>query len=489
MNIIHHTSKNANYYDILDYYTLVHREDPLTGHYEPVLDENGMRQPRQNCRTIYINAFGQDDDPEHFARDCFRTNRKYGKNNMRADVKTHEYILSHDVADRPYMTDDDLEQEARAWTDRYGKGYQVLISIHRDTDNDHIHITINSVRDGAREPQEWMKHGSDGQVLPCEVAPGGKHQQSTALRCDMNEWALARAQEHGLLAEDNNLRAKLHTEARYSERNAYLRNAALDCARRANRPLEFKQLLKEEYGIDFIVRGRTVSLKHPDAEKATRLRSLDLTDDDLLCQFHVLPENAANHYDRQVADAWRQYEIANEGFWAQRRLVGQSLREDTRRLYDCIHADFEALKEARRVEGKLNRWNTGFFERLIALNQFRHTADPNKLLARIAQTKEKINENKVKRVKLDRAAELQKVYAATARAALSLHDLALYEETMEWMTLMRVRLTYDSALFTDSEYAEACQKLWEVYGRLRGQNSNTGKVVSGSGGRENTYSR
>ena len=50
MAIIKHvTSKNMSYSDVLDYFTYKHREDPERGSYEPILDEYGLLQERENC--------------------------------------------------------------------------------------------------------------------------------------------------------------------------------------------------------------------------------------------------------------------------------------------------------------------------------------------------------------------------------------------------------------------------------------------------------
>lgn len=162
--IKHKTSKNANYSDVLEYYTYQHTEDPDTGHYEPILNEYGSKQERENYSIAYINAHGSEEDPELWAAACIRTNLAHGKNKAYADVKNHEYIISHPAEDRPSMTMEDLLNEGKAFARENLKGYDALIAVHRDTDNDHIHITINSVRELAREKQSWMQKNEDGQV-------------------------------------------------------------------------------------------------------------------------------------------------------------------------------------------------------------------------------------------------------------------------------------------------------------------------------------
>ena len=57
MAIIKHvTSKNMSYNDVLDYFTYKHREDPERGSYEPILDEYGLLQERENCTTVSDKA-------------------------------------------------------------------------------------------------------------------------------------------------------------------------------------------------------------------------------------------------------------------------------------------------------------------------------------------------------------------------------------------------------------------------------------------------
>ena len=62
--IIHRVSKNKRFSDAWDYYTYRHTEDQRTGHYEPILDENGILQRREQCTTVYIAANGEEKSPE-----------------------------------------------------------------------------------------------------------------------------------------------------------------------------------------------------------------------------------------------------------------------------------------------------------------------------------------------------------------------------------------------------------------------------------------
>lgn len=468
MIIIHHPHKGADYALPLEYYTQKHKEDLKTGHYEPVLDEHGLRQPRQHCRTFYINSHGQDDDPEHFARDCRQTNRRYHKNSAYGDIKNHEYILSHDASDRLHLTDADLEQEAREWAEKYASGYQVLISIHRDTDNDHIHITINSVRDCAREPQSWMKCGSDGDPLPCEICAGGKHQQSSQLRCDMNDWAAKYAKEHQLLVEDNNAKARAHTEERYSKRNAFLREAALCCAADARDAQELVQLLWDQYGITLIMRGNTISLLAPEAKKATWLRTLDLTPQDLVGHFDTSElRNAASQTPQKKA-AWNAYHEISDAFWKQQKESLAACQRGIQVRFDDLNEHIANAKEIRKYNRILLSYRAGFFSRMEARSQLKKlNCSEDEIDALIAHDKDCIDRYKQRQRKLSMLTEAYKLYAAQARAALNANDWEAYDEALEWMQLTTKRLQDPNSVVTQKEIDMEKKRLTELEQRAK----------------------
>lgn len=343
MLIKHMPSRNASYQDALEYHLYIHREHPKTGHYEPVLDEHGLLQLRPNCRTFYITADGRDAPVERWAADCLRTNRRFHKNHRTKDIKNHHFILSFPAADRKKLTDEMLEQIARRYVRRYCHGHQALVSIHRDTDNVHIHVTINSVRACQRPAREWMKRKANSEdVLSCEIDAGGKFQDSNELRRDRCDWALAIAKEYGLTLEDNNRQAEINREKRYSCRNQYLRTACEECAKQAHSPEQLRFLLLYRYGVRLIVRGKTVSVQHPAARKTTRLRALGLTADELtrcfsaradertallyrfgrtlgvsdeqICQSIALAERA-NQDHAVMQQYWQAYCEAKDAFW------------------------------------------------------------------------------------------------------------------------------------------------------------------------------
>lgn len=296
--IKHKAGKNVAYTDVLDYYSYKHTEDPETGHYEPILDENGLWQERENYSVAYITAFGEEDSPEKWAAACIRTNYAFGKNGSYEDVKNHEYIISHPAEDRPKMTMEDLMEEGKAFVRANLRGYDAIIAVHRDTDNDHVHITINSVRALQREEEPWMVKNSDGSTKLCEMAAGGKHQDSAAFRRHCNVWLLEYTRAHGLEVKDNNAIADRHKEERQKRYDSaagknltvhqrQLREAFLRARAYSGSLQELTDALMADYGIKLIRRGHTFSLLHPENVKAVRLRALGL--DDSLLEFDAEP--------------------------------------------------------------------------------------------------------------------------------------------------------------------------------------------------------
>ncbi len=277
---MHSSSKNARYSDVLDYYKYKHEEDQTTGHYEPVLDEYGLKQERENCQFAYINAHGEEDIPEKWEAACMKTNLQFRKNLQENDRKSHEYIISHPAEDREKMTDEDLMNEGKAFCRDNLKGYDCLIAVHRDTDHDHIHISFNSVRAVERPEEEWMMK-KDGQTLNCEMAAGGKHQDSPQFKRYRNEWLLNYCQEHGLTEKDNNAIADQRREERHGSKNEQMKNALLDAASRSKDMKDLQRIMKQEYDMDIKKRGETISVLYPGNEKYVRLRTLGLQPSDL----------------------------------------------------------------------------------------------------------------------------------------------------------------------------------------------------------------
>jgi len=290
--IKHNSSKTAKYTDVLEYYSFKHTEDVNTGHYEPVLDEYGLIQERENYTVAYIAASGREDDPQNWAAACMRTNLAFGKNGNYEDVKNHEYIISHPAEDRPRMTMEDLLEEGKAFVRDNLQGYDALIAVHRDTDNDHIHITINSVRAMARQEQPWMIKNAAGETKLCEMAAGNKHQDSAAFRLHCNDWLLEYTRQHGLTVKDNNAIAEARKNAWFQQwdtpaapgkkltrHERELRSALLSARRFCDSLPELRDTLMADFGVTLIQRGQTFSLLHPEMEKPVRLRTLGIVAD------------------------------------------------------------------------------------------------------------------------------------------------------------------------------------------------------------------
>ncbi len=284
--IKHRSSKNAKYQDVFTYYTYRHRENERTGHYEPILDAYGLLQERDDYALLSLDAYGKSRNPLAWAGACMQTNLAFGKNISYQERKIHEYIISHPQEDRGRQTMEELLEEGRQFAHRYLQGHEVLLAVHRDTDNDHIHISFNSVRTLQRPEEPWMMRNETGEVLPCEVMAGGKHQDSPELRQDYQNWQLKYCCSHGLKAEDNLAVAARRKEARYGQYHEELRKIISQAAARTLNVEELTEYLQEEHGIQLIRRGNTISILPPDRQKPIRLKTLGMELEDLYRLFH-----------------------------------------------------------------------------------------------------------------------------------------------------------------------------------------------------------
>ena len=157
----------------------------------------------------------------------------------------------------------------------------MLLAVHRDTDNDHIHISVNSVRAENCEEQDWMRVDADGAVLPSATRAGNKHHDDDARFIQhCQDWLLDYTRRHGLTLEDNNARAAEHKAKRFGGR---CQNGERSSAVRPDsRNLEqlSGKLLKEN-NIRLVRRGRTISIIPPGRKKPIRLDTLGMTNEDL----------------------------------------------------------------------------------------------------------------------------------------------------------------------------------------------------------------
>ncbi len=188
----HITSKNADYGAAEQYLTFEH--DEFTG--KPILDENGRLVPRADYRISSLNCGGED-----FAVACMRANLRYGKNQQREDVKSHQYIISFDPRDVPDhgLTMDKAQELGERFCAEHFPGHQALVCTHPDghnhSGNIHVHIVINSLRVAEVERKPYMDRASDTQA-------GAKHRCTAAALRYFRAEVMEMCQEAGLYQID-----------------------------------------------------------------------------------------------------------------------------------------------------------------------------------------------------------------------------------------------------------------------------------------------
>ncbi|WP_377072521.1 relaxase/mobilization nuclease domain-containing protein, partial [Ruminococcus bicirculans (ex Wegman et al. 2014)] len=89
---------------------------------------------------------------EHYAGEKFhRTAKPVGKEH----IKMHHYVISFEGDE---VTPQEAQRIAEQWAyDTFGNNRQILIAVHTDTDNIHVHVAVNSFSmDGKR----WIDNKS-----------------------------------------------------------------------------------------------------------------------------------------------------------------------------------------------------------------------------------------------------------------------------------------------------------------------------------------
>lgn len=169
MAVIKHISiKNSNYNAASDYLTTQH--DEFTG--KPILDDNGNRIPREEFLLEGINC-----DPYSFGSECEAVNKHFHKNQTRAEIKAHHYIISFDPRDRDDngLTPEHAQTLGMEFARKNFPGHQALVCTHPDGHNSagniHIHIVINSVRALDVERQDFMERPGDALAGHKHLAP------------------------------------------------------------------------------------------------------------------------------------------------------------------------------------------------------------------------------------------------------------------------------------------------------------------------------
>lgn len=240
---------------------------------------------------------------------------------------------------------EDLLNEGKAFVRENLQGYDALIAVHRDTDNDHIHISINSVRACSREEQPWMMKNEAGITLPCEINAGGKHQNSPEFRDHCNDWLLNYTRQHGLTEKDNNAIARQRREEHYSGKNRQLKETLLLAASHCHSLEELKSKLYQDHGIRLVRRGKTISLFPPGAKKALRLRTLDVAPEEL---YRIMGgEKAVPAEDAAILGA-------DNGQGMEQRKYIQWLRE--RRLKNTEKAEETISQAEHLIRAQLGDW-------------------------------------------------------------------------------------------------------------------------------------
>ena len=139
----HNALKNKVYRDALNYVLYKHNEE--TG--KQFLDQNGNPVLRDEYYLDGISC-----DPYSFAMECEETNRLYGKNTEKSEIKQHHFIISYDPkdADECGLTGEQAQLLSMEWAKKCIPGFQILVCTHMDGHNEsgniHTHIITNSVR-------------------------------------------------------------------------------------------------------------------------------------------------------------------------------------------------------------------------------------------------------------------------------------------------------------------------------------------------------
>lgn len=473
MAIIKHlSSKNARYCDVLDYYSKKHKEDEKTGHYEPILDENDMMQERDNYAVGCLDPYGHEADPNQWASACLQTNYLWQKNQDYEERKIHQYIISHPAEDRSRMTMEDLMEEGKAFARKYLQGYDVLLAVHRDTDNDHIHISVNSVRAVEREEQDWMMKGELGDTLQCEMAAGMKHQNSATLLRDCQQWLLDYTQERGLVPEDNNAKADEKKAEQFPSRYQPLRDAIIASAEESKNLEDLRRRLLKEKGIRLVLRGNTITVFPPDREKGIRLKTLALTNEQLYRFFdHGKYADLETTPPQMETEQQRTEEKKYIQWLKLRREKNAQKAEDTIAIskaiiLDKLHAagigyrkeDFQELNylvmkttyverdlqlEADKLDILLERWKKYQDESLPAQERRRHGnyvrwcgCDPDASL----ELDDLLNQREIISLEMEHLSSIRDDLTQTADRWRGFNDLIWPEKNLSWTTSRKAQL-------------------------------------------------
>lgn len=290
MAVIKHIAiKNSNYTSAVEYLTYKH--DEFTS--KPILDEQGRMMLRDEYLIDGINC-----TPQSYGLDCALTNRQFGKNQDRKEIKAHHYIISFDPRDRDEngLTPQRAQELGIAFASNYFPGHQVLVCTHPDghgnAGNIHVHIVLNSVRAHDVPQQDFMER-------PGDAMAGHKHhvtkdfleflKQQTMTMCqqeNLNQVDLLNpakvritdreywAQRRGQRALDAQNTAEGKPLSRYETQNMILRNQVMETMKDSHSFDEFVQKLLANYGIVIQESRGQISYHLPDRTKPIRGKTL-----------------------------------------------------------------------------------------------------------------------------------------------------------------------------------------------------------------------
>lgn len=295
MAILKHIAiKNTHYDAALDYLTMQHDEFTM----KPLLGEDGRQLPREEYLLDGINC-----NPYTFAMECESVNASFQKNQNKADVKAHHYIISFDPRDRDEngLTLETAQKLAIEYAKKNFPGHQTLICAHPDGHNSagniHVHIVINSVRALDVDMQDFMERS-------CDAKAGYKHHVTDKLLHYLKQETMSLCQENSLYQVDLLSPAKVKItdreywaekrgqanldaenkekavngepvkETKYETDKAYLRRVISDTVSDSTSYEDFCKKLFERYGISVHESRGRISYMLPDRNRPIRGRQL-----------------------------------------------------------------------------------------------------------------------------------------------------------------------------------------------------------------------
>lgn len=275
--------------------------------YEPIIGEDGkaLERDQDTYMIASVDGHGQERNVKDFQRECVKTYIDNGKSYLADDKKVDHYVMSFNERDTANLTKEQVYQLGLEVGKETFQGHQFAMCAHFDTDNYHVHFIVNSCRQYDREKQDYMDKNKSGEIYPAEYQAGGKHRDTPKFNRYCNEILLNKAKEHGLELEDwNAVRDKNKAERPKTsmQKKEWMHNAILMSAERAGNYQELRKRLRENYGIEFDMRGSSPRFLYPGMKSFQRGDKLGITPRDLTPDLH-------HHYkperDDHVHEQWQ----------------------------------------------------------------------------------------------------------------------------------------------------------------------------------------